>query len=445
MSARDERASRVAALRAAAWPALERGDRTAALACLRRALGESPIGRERQDVLVELGVLELPVDGRAAIRHLCEAYDGLTDPDERADLALVITRVMTLAAPPGAAAVFAHEAAAALPAERVGPRRSLLALAELAEHLHGVGQGPGRVALDGSEAPRGDAHDGDPREGDTRCGDGDRRRAAALAVRWMLQGTDRCAAVEQARFALWDDRLLGLGDPWLWALAVQVLIVAESEVGDPWGRARRCGAVAGDPLAEPALDLWEAFTLWRAGRPDDALPLVVHARAGCERRGSDDLGLLWAVGVEAGIHLDRGEVTAAERTIAAGPVGEAGGIGIAARLLRESRARLALATCRPDVALDLLGPDVEAAARGDPPGRIANPAWTPWRYPAARALAALDRPDEALALAEDQVRLLRRWGAPSALGHAQRFADQLLRADTTRPIPPGRDQTAGIT
>ncbi len=57
-----------------------------------------------------------------------------------------------------------------------------------------------------------------------------------------------------------------------------------------------------------------------------------------------------------------------------------------------------------------------------------NPAWAPWRGLKAQALAATGRKDEALALADEEVALLRRWGAPSALGVSLRIRGELRKA-----------------
>ena len=51
-----------------------------------------------------------------------------------------------------------------------------------------------------------------------------------------------------------------------------------------------------------------------------------------------------------------------------------------------------------------------------------NPAFMPWRSQAALALLQLDRPEEAAALAQEELELARVWGAPRALGAALRAA-----------------------
>ena len=61
--------------------------------------------------------------------------------------------------------------------------------------------------------------------------------------------------------------------------------------------------------------------------------------------------------------------------------------------------------------------------------RTKNPVWAPWRSLKAMALALLERRDEAIAVAREQVELAREWGAPTGLGHALRVLGQLLGKD----------------
>jgi DNA-binding NarL/FixJ family response regulator len=51
---------------------------------------------------------------------------------------------------------------------------------------------------------------------------------------------------------------------------------------------------------------------------------------------------------------------------------------------------------------------------------VSNPAWAPWGALAARALAGLDRHEEAVARATKEVAAARAWGSPSAVGPALR-------------------------
>jgi DNA-binding NarL/FixJ family response regulator len=56
---------------------------------------------------------------------------------------------------------------------------------------------------------------------------------------------------------------------------------------------------------------------------------------------------------------------------------------------------------------------------------VTNPVWNPWRSTAALAAQRLRRTDEAVALVEEEVGLLRRWGAPSYLGSSLRLLGEL--------------------
>jgi hypothetical protein len=86
-------------------------------------------------------------------------------------------------------------------------------------------------------------------------------------------------------------------------------------------------------------------------------------------------------------------------------------MGDGERLLRLAGARLLVAEGRFADALTAL-------AAVPTPVPIANPAWDPSRGIAAAALAGLGRVAEAVGLQETEVELLRRWGAPTALGSA---------------------------
>ena len=84
----------------------------------------------------------------------------------------------------------------------------------------------------------------------------------------------------------------------------------------------------------------------------------------------------------------------------------------------------------------------ELTARQDHP-EVANPAWAPWRSRMARALAALGRTDEAIALAEEEVALQREWGAPTALGPSLRVLGELRGAGGTPDLREAVEVLAG--
>jgi DNA-binding SARP family transcriptional activator len=81
----------VEVLRDAAATAARRGGQEGAVSYLTRALSEPPTAEVRPYVLAELGRMEVMGDGPAALLHLREAYDTLTDDRERAAVAQMRT------------------------------------------------------------------------------------------------------------------------------------------------------------------------------------------------------------------------------------------------------------------------------------------------------------------------------------------------------------------
>ena len=391
----------VAVLRAAARTALERGASDSAVILLRRALDEPVLGRERVDVLVELGMAETLVDGPAGAAHLSEAYAFLDDAAERARIATVIARTHVFASPAGVATAFARDAAAALPVELDDARQGLLALQRITGFMHGLPPESYRAG---------------PAPEVSGAGDGARMLAATLAYERLLDGEDREGAVALARFALDGDRLLAVDNGLLWVVAANVLLLGDADIGDFWDRAYAQAHATGSLFAVLSVNLWRGYTQWRHGQLDDALQSIADATEQHRMWGGSVVGMTYAAAFRAGVHLDKGDLDAAGVVL-----DEARGyprIGEGTRLLRETEARLLIAQGRPEEALEVLAATVQPVA-------IVNPVWAPWRGLKAAALAALGQRDEALRLAEQEAALLRRWGAPSALGRSLRMLGEL--------------------
>lgn len=394
----------VATLRAAARTAMARGASESAVVLLRRALDEPVLGRERVDVLVELGRVESLLDGPSAVGHLGEAYGFVDDPRERAAVAVVMARTHVFASPPGVATAFAREAAAALPPELDDARQGLLALQRITGFMHGL---PPSAYRDGSQPrPSGD-------------GDGARMLAATLAYERLLDATDRPGAVELARFALSDDYLLEADNGLLWVVAANVLVLSDAGLGDFWERALERAHATGSLFSVLSVNVWRGFTRWREGRLADALQSLCDAAEQQRMWGGSVVGATYAAAFTAGVLLDMGDPDAAERTLVRAR--RLGTSGEGPRLVREMTTRLLLAQGRPGEALD------ELATAIDPLG-IVNPVWASWRGLKAQALAALGMVDEARMLLAEEIALLRRWGAPSALGPALRVAGEVAGA-----------------
>ncbi|MGY1820935.1 BTAD domain-containing putative transcriptional regulator [Geodermatophilus sp. SYSU D00079] len=388
-------------LRRAARTAADRGASDSAVTYLRRALAEPPAPGALREVLVELGAVESLVDGAASAEHLLRAHALLDDPRARAELAVLIARVQVFAGPPGAATAFASAASQAAPPELTDCRQALAALERISGFMHGLDPAVWRSA----EPP---APDGD--------GDGARMLAATLAFEAALEGRDRVRAVELARAALDRDRLWEVDSGLFWVLAAIVRMIADDELGDFWERARRYAHAHGSVFAVHAANLWQGFWHWRRGELDEALACLRVAFDQGRIWGHGEVGDSYTRAFQIGCQLDRGEVVAARRIadegLAAPHPGEGG------RLLQHAVARLLVAERRWEQALATV-----VGIRAPVP--VPNPVWHPWRSTGALALAGLGRPDEAVRLAEEEVRLLRAWGAPSPLGAALRLLGEL--------------------
>ena len=208
----------------------------------------------------------------------------------------------------------------------------------------------------------------------------------------------------------------------LWIVAANVLFLADDEIGDFWDRALGRAHATGGLFAALSVNLWRGFTQWRRGQLDDALQSLADAAEQQRAWGLSGATSTYAAAFTLGVLTDLGDLGAAAESLEANRslpwVGEGG------RLLREAAARLQLEQGHPAEALAELTSGVE-------PTSVVNPAWTAWRGLTARALAGLGRGDEAVALAQEEVDLLREWGARTTLGPALRLLGELHGADGT--------------
>uniref|UniRef100_UPI0035698D9A hypothetical protein n=1 Tax=Nocardioides sp. TaxID=35761 RepID=UPI0035698D9A len=413
------RAATVEVMRVAARTASARGASDAAVVLLRRALEEPVAAEDRAAVLVELGLVETLVDGPACVAHLMEGYTLLDDEAERARIAMVIARAHVFVSPPGVATEFAAAAAAAVPADLVDERQGLIAL----QRITGFMQGMPAESYGKAEAPEvvGD-------------GDGARMLAAVLSHELLCRGDDRARTVELARFALERDRLMAIDNGLLWIVAAIVLVVADEDLEDFWDRALARAHATGGLFAALSVNLWRGFTQWRHGQLDDALQSLADATEQQRMWGMSEGQATYAAAFTLGVLMDRGDLAAAEANYESARalpwIGEGG------RLLREVCARWLLKQHRPVEALDLI------AALVDDPGVI-NPAWAPWRALRALALAQLGRDEEAWALMDEEVSLLRVWGSAASLGPSLRIRGELRGEAGTADLREAVDLLSG--
>lgn len=385
-------ATTVQVLRAAASRAIDRGAVDSAITYLRRALDEPPDAAVRPQVLLELGMQEALVDGRAGTERLRAAYEHADDPETQVRIATAIAHAQVFASERGAAITFAREAMRRLPDGMHDAHDALTALLRIGGLMQAVDPALWR--------------DDDVRE-PTGTGVGAQMLRATLGWEAMLAGVDRERAVRLAREATADDRLWHGDTGLLWCIAAATRMYADDDLGDFWLRTRTAAHTRGSLFAVLAVNQWEGVWRWRRGELAEAKALISEAHEQDRMWGGSGVGLAYSYGALVGIDLDRGDREGARALLESAPEDALRGDG--GRLLRLVRGGVLVGEGRFAEALTALD------AITDPIG-VVNPAFHPWRRVRAAALAGLGRQDEAIGLVQEEVTLLRAWGAPSALG-----------------------------
>ena len=401
-------------LRAVAQLALAAGAPESAASYLRRALQEPPRAEQRAAVLRELGTSEAATGLPGAIEHLEEALaaDGsVTGEPARARTLLALGRALAAAGRHTDALERFDEAAAA---DGPGADAAVVAQAQAEAGALGMLDPARRAAL----------RDGPP----TRAGEPATAVASATAQRPLLAmrclhrallGAPRDEILTLARAAAdGEDAIAGPGAgatvPMATSLALQAcdeLLWSEREMTAALARAR----AAGSTVAVASASLARAASRWAQGRLDDALADAERA-LDAQRHGWRHL-VPCAYGAVTGLLLERGELAAAAATAARFEASEQSAYAGSALLApwHEALGRLALAQRREADAL------VHFEAWRDVVSDIANPACgAAWRSASVPALVSLGRPDEARALAREELELARAFGAPRATSVALR-------------------------
>ena len=391
----------VAALHEAAGTAAGRGAADAATAYLERALDE-PAGPEvRPRLLVDLGRLATMTRGPDAVGHLQAAYAALSDPRERADVAIMLARTMIFAAAPGEATVFARAARAALSPELDDARQGLLALEHASGYMHGLPPSEWQQEL---PIPTG-------------TGLGARMLAAIRSFLLMIDVGDRRECAEFAKFALTGDELLRNDPGLLWVVAAFTLEMTDETTGDFWDRALAAAHARGSLFTALSVHLWRGHMLWHHGHLPEALHSVHTANEQVAEWGAPAVTNSYGQAFAVGIMLEQGDLAAARRFVDSLPRQERFGDG--GRLFMENCARLLSAEGRHEEALAEL--DITQTMQSS----VRNPVWRPWRSYRSGVLAALGRHDQARELMAEEVELARAWGAASVLGRTLRSAGEL--------------------
>ncbi len=403
----------VQTLRDAAAHAVRRGAPESATALLRRALLEPPDPDQRSPLLVELGVAEAHAnDPVAAIAHLQAAMEGSTDAGQLGAVAGLLARLLIFTNPPDDAVVVIRQARAAVPPAT--PDRDDLDAGLAAVELHAVHFG---AADDGAAARLADVVAPPP-----GVGVGALMLAATAAWDGALTGRSVTECTALARRALRDGALVA-ADPWFTSIvAAGVLVLADADDAPAiWAEVLDDGRQRGSRLTVAGVHLWQGWNQleWGAlGEADESLRSYVDATQ--RRHGQDESGMTYGAAFHARVLLEQGDTDAATAVVAhaARPAPRSDGD----LLLRRSLIELDLAA--GDWTAALVATDELAALRR----RVVNPMWCPRGLLRARALAGLERFDDAIASAGEDVAAARRWGTSRVIGAATRVMGEVLDA-----------------
>jgi DNA-binding CsgD family transcriptional regulator len=398
----------VQTLRDAARAAIARGARTEAVACLRRALEEPPPPATRIDVALELGRAEVHAHGSQGLEQLRDALELTREPVRRAEIALELGRLLSMMGDwPRACAVFDRAIA------EIGSSQPDLALRLEAELIS--------VALaDLSTSAMARERLARIRDELGGASPTNRTLLASLAVAAVMEGASREHAAGLARRALEaqpvdseeSSRTLAfIGNALVWT---DELDLAADLWDDALALARRRGSV----LLFATASCFRSNVACRSGALIDA---EADARAALEALDPAAWGFpapIYPLAFLIEALVERGSLIAAEDALRGAHIpAELPELAQFNRLLF-GRAGLRLAEGRIRDGIDDL---LECGRRLEAFG-MRNPTAIPWRSSAALGLLATGEHEAARRLADEELALARRFGAPRALGIALRAA-----------------------
>jgi DNA-binding CsgD family transcriptional regulator len=390
----------VALLRAAAEAASGRGAPGPAAGYLRRALDEPPGPAARPALLLELGLALAAERSPAAPAALREAVELTTAPPEHATAALLSARLLGIWGHHDGAAVICRDALA-----RPG--------------------GPGPAA-DSLEAELfANALISAAATGEARALAQGRPMAPGTSSAWRVNSAMIAAAAAQPPAdalghlaPVLADGLRDVPPDSLTAVYALLVLIWSEELATASGI---CDTVLSAARARGSMSMvahascLRSMIMRRLGRFDDAAADAALA-LDFKLATSPPLAVAWAAGlcIEPLARLGRLGEADAVAAAAAGRQPPPGWIHTLTFL--QARGALRVAQRRHAEALD----DLLAAGAGWRALGIGNPAAASWRTAAAAAHSALGHPQEAAALAAEQLALAREVGTPMVLGAALR-------------------------
>jgi len=394
----------VETLRVAADRALVRGAPEVAVRHLRRALAEPPSAETRSDTLTELGLAEQRVDVLAAAEHLQEALGTIEEPLRRARLALELGRsLFRLNRGPEAVRVFEDAI------ERLGDDEPELRQMLQAELINSAGFDTDVIHV--SRELRASV--------DEEKLVGDVGRAVMIAtLRYFdaRRGANRDEVARLAEPGMIDALIQSMPSVAISCAATALMYAEHNDETDRFfGALMEAAQRRGELVTLSNLLCFRGLTLAQRGDLEAAVQ---------DLRESDELvrylptqqGAIYYHSYIADVLTNRGELDEAQREL--DHLGLAEDVAESGHLVFFLGARGWLRYARRDFAG--AASDFERLGRCIGAFEMDNPAVIAWRSHLALPLLALDRRDEAIELARQEVELARAWGSPRPIGVALR-------------------------
>ncbi|MDX6643542.1 MAG: hypothetical protein QOD76_1504 [Solirubrobacteraceae bacterium] len=390
----------VVPLRAAAREALAQGAPDAAAAYLARALAEPPAERDRDSVMLELGLAEVRVNPTDGVPHLIDALDRTDDEAALAEATTALGAALHQLARDSEWPTFVDRAMARMSDERCIRRVE-------ADYIWLASYRPDEYPTAKEHLARIPPKD---------CGDdaADRLLLGLHASYAAREGKRPDEALELARSALAGGVLIAARDTPVFAVPVSVLVhldrfdEAIAMCDEAFAQARRIGSA----YLFAGASWLRADTWLRRGEIVEAEADAASALEAVKSAPLRGFHAAWYTLGEASLH--RGDLPRAASYLDNPEQGEEDPGAWEWAFVRGRRGILRAAQGRHAEALDdLLTAGSWLGALG-----VINPTYLPWRSEAALVLTRLGRSEEALRLVHEEVKLARRWGAPRGLGSA---------------------------
>jgi len=396
----------VSTLGRAAERSLAQGAADAAVEYLTRALDEQIDPAARAEVLVELGLAERRTNGPAAADHLRAGLKLLADRSRRGAVALELGRALWFTDRITDALAVFQQSLDELNRKR-NPDLYELLVAELISSAW----------WDPQTYPIAKARIGELHLDALLGGLGSEILLATMAHYEHRLGLRRERAIELARRALASGNLLASGSIAFY-YAVNVLPKAGlfDEAVAVFDQAVAQARRRGDVFNVAFMLMWRGNCQTRRG---DLRAAVADLREAIDLCVAHGMLVAWPynIGFLAQALLEQGDATGAARVIDEGDFPEALPVNqVHLVWFRLCRGRLRIETGSPERGVEELL-QVGQTVRLVP---FDNPSSVPWRSWAAVGLRRLGRMDDARTLADAELALARRWGAPPAIGASLR-------------------------